>query len=55
VNFFFAESRNIEKKGAYIPLQILLLLLIKEEINEEQTFKLTLRETILMHLKLNDK
>jgi hypothetical protein len=34
VNFFFSESKRISKKGAYIPLQILLILLIREEINE---------------------
>lgn len=36
-------------------MSILLLLLIKEDVNELEDLKLSLREAILMHLKLNNK
>jgi hypothetical protein len=51
---FFSESRQGNKRGNYVPLQILLLLLMKEEICEEEALKFILRECILMHLKLRD-
>lgn len=54
VNLLFSESRTADKKGIYYPIQILLLLLIKEDINEEEKIKITVRELILMHLKLNN-
>lgn len=36
-------------------MSILLLLLIKEDIHENEDLKLSLRESILMHLKLNNQ
>lgn len=54
VSLLFTDSRVGKKKGAYLPMSILLLLLIKEEIHESEELKLNLREAILMHLKLNN-
>lgn len=54
VNLLFTDSRIGTKKGAYLPMSILLLLLIKEDISESEDLKLSLRESILMHLKLNN-
>lgn len=54
VNLLFTDSRVGTKKGAYLPMSILLLLLIKEDITENEDLKLSLRESILMHLKLNN-
>lgn len=36
VDLLFTESRNGDKKGSYIPLQILLLLLIREDVTEKE-------------------
>lgn len=36
VDLLFTDSRNGERKGTYIPLQILLLLLIREDITESE-------------------
>lgn len=55
VDLLFTESRNGEKKGSYIPLQILLLLLIREDVTEREPEKIILRESLMMHLKLNNK
>lgn len=51
----FTDSRVGTKKGAYLPMTILLLLLNKEDIQESEEMKIILREAILMHLKLNNK
>ena len=48
VNLLFTDSRAGTKKGAYLPMSILLLLLIKENIYEEEELKITLRESILL-------
>eukprot|EP00347_Sterkiella_histriomuscorum_P013006 403366373 len=55
VSLLFTDSRRGKKKGAYLPMSILLLLLIKEDVNEQESLKLSLREAILMHLKLSNK
>ncbi|CDW80011.1 UNKNOWN [Stylonychia lemnae] len=55
VNLLFTDSRIGTKKGAYLPMSILLLLLIKEDISESEDLKLILRDSILMHLKLNNQ
>ncbi len=55
VNLLFTDSRVGQKKGAYLPMSILLLLLIKENISENETLKLNLRECILLQLKLNNQ
>lgn len=47
VNLLFTDSRKGTRKEAYLPMSILLLLLTKEEINEDEGLKLLLRETIL--------
>ena len=54
VNLMFTDSRVGTKKGAYLPMSILMLLLTKEDLNETEDMKLKLRETILMNLKLNN-
>jgi len=50
----FTDSGVGTKKGAYLPMSILLLLLTKEDIQETEEIKLLLRDSILMHLKLNN-
>jgi hypothetical protein len=54
VNLMFTDSRVGTRKGAYLPMSILMLLLTKEEISEPEDMKIRLRESILMHLKLNN-
>jgi hypothetical protein len=54
VSLLFTDSRGGDKKGQFIPLQILLILLTREDINENDKNKLMIRETILMYLKLNN-
>jgi hypothetical protein len=51
----FSDSRVGTKKGAYLPMSILLLLLTKEDIQESEELKILLRDSILTHLKLNNK
>lgn len=54
VSFMFTDSRTGVKRGSYLPIQILLLLLIKEDMYEEEGFKIALRECLLMQLNLDD-
>lgn len=53
VNLLFTDSRKGTRKESYLPMSILLLLLIKEEIHEEEEMKILLRENILFQLKLD--
>ena len=43
VNLLFTDARVGTKKGAYLPMSILLLLLIKEDIHEREELKISLR------------
>ena len=55
VSLLFTDSRAGQKKGAYMPMSILLVMLLKENINETEELKLKLRSCILLQLKLNNQ
>ena len=55
VSLLFTDSRAGQKKGAYMPMSILLVMLLKENINETEELKLSLRSCILLQLKLNNQ
>jgi hypothetical protein len=42
-NFLFSDSRAGQRQGSYLPLQVLLLLLIKEDMREDEALKVALR------------
>jgi hypothetical protein len=48
VSLLFSDSRVGSRKGAYLPIQILLLLLIKEDMSEDEALKLALRKCLIM-------
>jgi hypothetical protein len=54
-NFLFSDSRAGQRKGSYLPIQILLLLLIKEELKENEFLKISLRKCILQQIKIMNR
>ncbi len=53
-NFLFSDSRTGKRQGSYLPVQVLLLLLLKEDMREEEPLKISLRQQLLHQLKIRN-
>lgn len=51
VNLLFSNNPKGGKKGTYVPLEVLILMLKHEQMDEDPEIKELLRETILVHMK----
>ena len=54
-NFLFSDSRAGRRKGSYLPILILLQLLIKEDLKENEILKINLRQCILQQIKIMNR
>lgn len=55
VSLLFTDSRAGQRKGSYLPMSVLLVMLLKEKLSETEELKLSLRSCILLQLKLNNQ
>jgi len=51
VNLLFTNNPKGGKKGTYVPLEVLILMLKHEQMDEDSEIKELLREAILVHMK----
>ena len=52
VNFLFSDSRQGSRKGAYMPMQVLLQLLMREQMRDDDYLKATLRHCLVLQLRI---
>lgn len=52
VNFLFSDSRQGSRKGSYMPMQVLLQLMMREQMRDDDYFKATLRHCLVLQLRI---